>query len=64
MYFPGNLERFPQVSCECLSMLRWSLSMSAVTDLPETTWCPGRAIKVIFVLLTENTANLKISITY
>lgn len=29
-----------------------------------TTWCTGHAIKVIFGLLPENTANLKISIMY
>lgn len=64
IYFPWICERFSKVSCECLSVLHWSISMSAITDLPETAWCPGRAIKVFFVLLTENTANLKISITY
>lgn len=47
-----------------LSVNHWSISMSAVTDLPEMTWCPRHAIKVIFVSLTENTANHKISITF
>lgn len=53
-----------KVSYECLNVLHWSISMSAVTDLPETTCSSARGIKVIFVPLTENSANLKISIIY
>lgn len=45
IYFPWICEHFPQVSFEYLSVLHWSISVSAVIDLPETTWCPGRAAK-------------------
>lgn len=64
IYFPWICGHLRKVSCDCLSELHWSISVSAVTDLPETTWCLGHAIKVIFVSLTENTVNLKISVTY
>lgn len=60
-YFPQIWERLRKVSCEFLSVDYWSINVSAVTDIPEMTWCPGHAIKVIFVLLTENH---KISITF
>lgn len=60
--FPWICEQWRKVSCECLSVLHWSISLNAVTDLPETTH--GHSIKVISLSLIENTGNLKISITY
>lgn len=47
---------------ECAPLVK--LCEIAVLDLPETTWCLGRAIKAIPASLTGNTANLKISITH